>query len=352
MDEQKEKEEVMDYPLYDIVLGDGEDNGMFRVSIVNSPAIQEGFVYFSEEKETQKIALASEEKMQVIAPLLIPDMPILRKNDEYGYYYVKFSEETIKDIMYKYSRDGFFNQFNLEHEYETDAVTMLEIWMKETDMDKSDSYGFDLPIGTLFMKAQIESEELWSAIKDNEFNGFSIEIKAELRKLNNEQMSELKLGELLGEYKAKVDAELKSVRDDQDTLVELAQEAFAGVEDLRKAVEMIQEHIKSMEAMGEKEEEEENYSEDAELSEEVAEEAAPEEVAVEAETEEVAVEEAQTEEAVELSEEVAPEAAEEELFSDQGEPEVEQEAPARFISRTEGNFSSKIDEVLSKYLGR
>ena len=328
MDEQKEKEEVMDYPLYDIVLGDGEDNGMFRVSIVNSPAIQEGFVYFSEEKETQKIALASEEKMQVIAPLLIPDMPILRKNDEYGYYYVKFSEETIKDIMYKYSRDGFFNQFNLEHEYETDAVTMLEIWMKETDMDKSDSYGFDLPIGTLFMKAQIESEELWSAIKDNEFNGFSIEIKAELRKLNNEQMSELKLGELLGEYKAKVDAELKSVRDDQDTLVELAQDAFAGVEDLRKAVEMIQEHIKSMEEMGEKEEKEENYSVEEvaeELSEEVTEESAPEEVAVE---------EAQAEEAVELSEEVAPEAAEEELFSEQGEPEVEQEAPARFISRT------------------
>ena len=61
-------------------------------------------------------------------------------------------------------------------------------------------------------------------------------------------------------------------------------------------------------------------------------------------------------EAVELSEEVAPEvapeAAEEELFSEQGEPEVEAEAPARFISRTEGNFSSKIDEVLSKYLGR
>ena len=336
----------MDYPLYDIVLGDGEDNGMFRVSIVNSPAIQEGFVYFSEEKETQKIALASEEKMQVIAPLLIPDMPILRKNDEYGYYYVKFSEETIKDIMYKYSRDGFFNQFNLEHEYETDAVTMLEIWMKETDIDKSDSYGFDLPIGTLFMKAQIESEELWTAIKDNEFNGFSIEIKAELRKLNNEQMSELKLGELLGEYKAKVDAELKSVRDDQDTLVELAQDAFAGVEDLRKAVEMIQEHIKSMEEMGEKEEKEENYSVEEvaeELSEEVTEESAPEEVAVE---------EAQAEEAVELSEEVAPEAAEEELFSEQGEPEVEQEAPARFISRTEGNFSSKIDEVLSKYLGR
>ena len=339
----------MDYPLYDIVLGDGEDNGMFRVSIVNSPAIQEGFVYFSEEKETQKIALASEEKMQVIAPLLIPDMPILRKNDEYGYYYVKFSEETIKDIMYKYSRDGFFNQFNLEHEYETDAVTMLEIWMKETDMDKSDSYGFDLPIGTLFMKAQIESEELWSAIKDNEFNGFSIEIKAELRKLNNEQMSELKLGELLGEYKAKVDAELKAVRDDQDTLVELAQEAFAGVEDLRKAVEMIQEHIKSMEEMGEKEEEE-KYSEE-EATEEVAEELS-EEVTEESAPEEVAVEEAQTEEAVELSEEVAPEAAEEELFSEQGEPEVEEEAPARFINRTEGNFSSKIDEVLSKYLGR
>lgn len=339
----------MDYPLYDIVLGDGEDNGMFRVSIVNSPAIQEGFVYFSEDKETQKIALASEEKMQVIAPLLIPDMPILRKNDEYGYYYVKFSEETIKDIMYKYSRDGFFNKFNLEHEYETDAVTMLEIWMKETDMDKSDSYGFDLPIGTLFMKAQIESQGLWSAIKDNEFNGFSIEIKAELRKLNNEQMSELKLGELLGEYKAKVDAELKSVRDDQDTLVELSQEVFAGVEDLRKAVEMIQENIKAMELMGKKEEE--NYSEAEEVATEQPTEELSEEVAEESAPEEVSVEEAQPKEAVELSEEVAPEAAEAELFSEQGEPEVEEKAPARFITRTEGNFSSKIDEVLSKYLG-
>ena len=53
-----------------------------------------------------------------------------------------------KEIMYKYSKEGLFNAFGINHSYDTDEVVMLEVWMKEGEYDKSMNYGFDLPNGT------------------------------------------------------------------------------------------------------------------------------------------------------------------------------------------------------------
>ena len=348
----------MDLPLYDITLN-GEEQGMFKVSIVDKPAIMEGFLAFN--NDSIKFEAVSEEKKQVVGPLLIPDQPIYRRNEQFGEYYVRFSADTIEQILYKYSKDGFFNLFNLEHQYDTDAVVMLEMWIKESDIDKSDEYGFDLPVGTLFMKAQIEDESLWGAIKDKEFNGFSIEIKADIKKVE-EKMTEFQFGEAFGAYKADMNSEIISLKKEIETLKEdnlqlmetLMDENFAGVKDLKSAIEMIQKHIESMDMVKEEEEQkEEKYSETVEevqeeVSEQLAEEEAPAEEVAEEVAEEAVEEEAPVEE---VQEELSEEEAELALSAEQEEVAEQVEEPkALEFKQINKTKVSMIDSFFGKRL--
>jgi len=250
-------------PLFDISLEDIEQ-GMYKISLVDKPAIEENFIYFNEVKKIQMFS--NDEKKEVVGPIMIPNKEILRFNPEMGYYYVRFTKETIQEIMYKYSKEGLFNAFGVNHEHDTEDVVMLEVWMKESENDKSKDYGYDLPNGTVFVKAKIESDELFSAIKQGEINGFSIEIKADIKPTNNnEKMNEFSFAKELGKLEAqfeamaqKYEARIEALEAENNSLLEAVtsvEEKFGGVEDLKSAIEMIQQHIKSMGASQEDEKE-------------------------------------------------------------------------------------------------
>jgi len=292
-------------PLFDISLEDIAQ-GMYKISLVDKPAIEENFIYFN---EVERVAMfASDEKKEVVGPIMIPNKEILRFSPDMGYYYVRFTKETIEEIMYKYSKEGLFNAFGINHAYDTDEVVMLEVWMKESDNDKSKDYGYNLPNGTVFVKAKIESDELFTSIKNGDINGFSIEIKADIKPTNNEkQMNEFafakELGKLEAQFEAmanKYEARIEALENENNVLLEAVtsiEEKFGGVEDLKGAIEMIQKHIESMGASQEEEmsadgdqDDEEKMTEDKEnmyeATEEVAENIEEEFAAADAEVEE------------------------------------------------------------------
>ena len=252
-------------PLFDITLDDIEQ-GMYKISLVDKPAIEENFIYFNEVKKIQMFS--NDEKKEVVGPIMIPNKEILRFSPEMGYYYVRFTEETIRDIMYKYSKEGLFNAFGINHEHDTEDVVMLEVWMKESENDKSKDYGYELPNGTVFVKAKIESDELFSAIKEGEINGFSIEIKADIKPTNNKenQMNEFAFAKELGKLEAQIaantekfQARIESLEEENAQLLETVtnlDESFANVADLKSAIEMIQKHIDAMGNMAKDEDEE------------------------------------------------------------------------------------------------
>ena len=321
-------------PLFDISLEDIAQ-GMYKISLVDKPAIEENFIYFNEVERVQMFS--NDEKKEVVGPIMIPNKEILRFSPDMGYYYVRFTKETIEEIMYKYSKEGLFNAFGVNHSYDTDDVVMLEVWMKESDNDKSKDYGYDLPNGTVFVKAKIESDELFASIKSGEINGFSIEIKADIKPTNNnEQMNEFafakELGKLEAQFEAmmnKYEARIEALENENNVLLEAVtsfEDKFAGVEDLKSAIEMIQKHIESMteseEDMGvhedeEKEEmasnEEEEMTSDKEEESYEATEEVTEEVTEEFEATEEEVNETEVEEqfAAQQKEEETPETVEE-----------------------------------------
>lgn len=255
-------------PLFDISLEDIAQ-GMYKISLVDKPAIEEDFIHFNEVEKVQMFA--DEKKKEVVGPIMIPNKEILRFSPEMGYYYVRFTADTIQEIMYKYSKEGLFNAFGINHQNDTDDVVMLEVWTKESDNDKSVDYGYKLPNGTVFVKAKIESDELFTAIENGEINGFSIEIKADIKPTinNEEQMNEFSFGKELGKLEAqfetmtnKYEARIEALENENNSLLEAVtsfEDKFAGVSDLKEAIEMIQKHIASM---GESQEENSAVEED------------------------------------------------------------------------------------------
>ena len=264
--------EHKDLPLYDITLEDFE-LGMYKISLVDKPAIEENFIYFSKQSIEM---FASDEKREVVGPIMIPNKQILRQSAEHGFYYVRFTEETIRDIMYNYSKKGLFNEFGIQHNNDTNDVVMLEIWMKESENDKSMDYGFDLPNGTVFVKAKIESDELFNAIKDGEINGFSIEIKANIKPTKKEEMTEFSFAKELGKLEAQFEAmtekfqeRIEGLESENEILLSTLtsfEDKFAGVEELREAIKLIQKHIADMmgddKEMGKDDEEEMKHKPD------------------------------------------------------------------------------------------
>jgi len=265
-----------DLPLYDITLEDFEQ-GMYKISLVDKPAIEENFIYFNKTEVVEMFA--NDEKKEVVGPIMIPNKEILRFSPENGYYYVRFTEETIREIMYNYSKKGLFNEFGIHHEYDTQDVVLLEVWMKESDNDKSKDYGYDLPNGTVFVKTKIESDELFNAIKSGEVNGFSIEIQADIKPVNNkEEMTEFTFAKELGKLEAQFEsmaanyeAKINSLQEENAFLLEAMtsfENKFNGMEELKTALETIQKYIESSNAPKEEEEVPAEMSADADKDDE------------------------------------------------------------------------------------
>ena len=146
------------------------------ISLVSAPAIEQDFVFFGKEKSNLTLAKVDEEKRMLVSPALIPNKQIYRYDASTDSdYYVYFSKETVAQAAALYLKHNNHHKATYEHEDRVSGVLTIESWIKEGDKDKSTYYGFDLPIGTWFVKMKIENDELWDRIKSGELKGLSIE---------------------------------------------------------------------------------------------------------------------------------------------------------------------------------
>ena len=152
------------------------DMTISAISLVTSPAIEELFVFFNKQNEIVTLAKIDEEARCLVSPALIPEKRIVRfdkdTNEEYNVF---FTAETIKQCSELYLMSENNNTATEQHEKEVSGVHTVESWIKEGDQDKSNLFGFDLPIGTWFVKMKINNNDLWSKIKSKELRGLSIE---------------------------------------------------------------------------------------------------------------------------------------------------------------------------------
>ena len=159
-----------------VIADDSQELAIDAISLVNSPAIEQDFVFFGKEKNNLTFAKVDEEKRMLVSPALIPNKQIFRYDPNTdSEYYVYFSPETVRKASELYLKHNNHHKATYEHKDRVSGVLTVESWIKEGDSDKSKMYGYDLPNGTWFVKMKIENEDLWQKIKEGELKGLSIE---------------------------------------------------------------------------------------------------------------------------------------------------------------------------------
>jgi hypothetical protein len=166
----------MTIPVYQAQMPDGDWAGILNISLVDEPAMEVGFAKYSNESPIPNVKFDKEQKT-IVGAVIVPDKLIYREDSFGDPYYVTFGKDVIRDMARGMLTNGTQSSFSVHHADRLASwkVQCEEVWIKESQNDKSIDYGFDLPDGTLFMKAKVNDDGLWERIKEGEFNGFSME---------------------------------------------------------------------------------------------------------------------------------------------------------------------------------
>jgi len=150
-----------------------KEDGVFAVSLVESPAIEENWVALSSQGIELKVA--DEERRVVVGMALVPEKRIFRKmkGKEFNIY---FSKETISKTQELYMKNLNANNVTTEHERPIKGATVIESWIVEDSKnDKSNLYKLNAPEGAWCIMMKIYNDEEWDAVKSGDYKGFSIE---------------------------------------------------------------------------------------------------------------------------------------------------------------------------------
>jgi hypothetical protein len=154
---------------------DEDNEGVFAISLVDRPAIQENWIALSKNHKIEFKEVASKKNI-LVGAVLIPDMHIDRMGEDGEVFQVFFSGETITKTAHKFMKDGNQGNSTLQHKTKIEGVNVVETWLKE-DMvnDKSVMYGFDYPLNTWLVSISVDNQEIRNKILKGEIKGFSIE---------------------------------------------------------------------------------------------------------------------------------------------------------------------------------
>lgn len=191
---------------YEVIFNEQQTEGVYAISLVDSPAMESEFIALSKQEEI-KLKAIDEEKRILLGAVLIPNKPIYR-NQNGKEFNITFPEKTIQLTMENFFKKGYQNNSTLEHDEELklNDVTFVESWIKEDDVnDKSVKYGFNEPVGTWFASMKVNNDEVWNDyVKTGKVKGFSIDGFFDLEKVNLKSelnMSEVKNESLIDAFK-------------------------------------------------------------------------------------------------------------------------------------------------------
>ena len=164
---------MKDLQVIELTIKDELKEGVFAISFVDKPAIEESFIMLNALEVELKVI--DEAKREVIGLALVPNKKILRRKNDTEFY-IEFSEATIEKVQELYLKNLRANNVTIDHEEPVDGVSLIESWIVEdTKNDKSNIYGLNAVKGSWVVKMKIYNDEVYEGVKLGKFNGFSIE---------------------------------------------------------------------------------------------------------------------------------------------------------------------------------
>lgn len=215
-------------PLYKAVFPQ-EADGILRVSLVDRPAVESDFMFFSKAERVQTYSVADEEKRLVRGVILRADYPIYRIDPCIGEYYIMFDPKEIRELAERYLYDGRQNRVNVMHQANSEVagVNLRQIFIKDS-RNGIDPKGFEhIEEGSLFGEYHVTNDAVWEEVKKGTYKGFSVEIVGtidpEVFKAQTKQPNTMTIKGLFKKFLVK----LASVTTDKGILV------WDGEEDLK-----------------------------------------------------------------------------------------------------------------------
>lgn len=167
-------------PIFELIF-DGEAEGLTKIALVDDPAIgQKGYTFNAEKpsdtNNSYKFEVIDEEEGLILAPAMIPDLPIYRV-DERGEYFVVFSKSTIKGLVEKFASEKKTDQFNIMHKGDVvPGINVVQSFITSEKMGiKAPAQFENINEGAWFIVAKVSDKETFAKVKENGLIGFSIE---------------------------------------------------------------------------------------------------------------------------------------------------------------------------------
>ena len=187
-------------PVFEALLSD-EECGMIRISLVDAPAVLSGWQTF--KKAPQMYAVQDEEQRLVRGVVMRADFPIYRVDNKGGEYYIIYRADTIREMAEKYLAESRQNNVDTMHDgNEVDGVEMVQFFIKDSAKGINPEGFDDIADGSLFAEFHVTNDDVWAAIKDGTYQGFSLEgIFGFATEPNQQDIDEIVDG-LAGEFSA------------------------------------------------------------------------------------------------------------------------------------------------------
>lgn len=156
------------------IIDDG--TGMTAISLVDRPAVESDFLALAEQVAPAAFSIADEDQQLVWGVVARADFPIYRKDDRFGEYYVTYSADVIRRMAEKYLAEGRQNEVDLQHDGKmVEGVQLVQFVIKDTERGVVPAGFDDIKDGSLFAEFHITDPDIWAAVKDGTYNGFSLE---------------------------------------------------------------------------------------------------------------------------------------------------------------------------------
>jgi hypothetical protein len=181
----------------ELKIKDEAEDGVFAISLVESPAIEEDFVALS--KHEVELKVVDEDKRILVGFALVPEKRIYRmmKGKEFNIY---FSKDTVAKTAELFMKQLNLKNWTLEHEQKTEGISVIESWVVEDPkQDKSNLYNLKPEGGEWVIMTKVYNDEVWKEVKEGKYKGFSIEGMFDgFEQLQSKTDAEKVLEELLG----------------------------------------------------------------------------------------------------------------------------------------------------------
>ena len=147
-------------------------SGIIANSIVMNPAVRYEAYFYND----QKFLFADDLKYEIESVMMVPDM-LIPKRSPYGIVYNRFKREVVDKSLNYFMQSGKHNILSFEH-MDNHINDPSKVYLKsiyQVDEHTTNSKYVNLPEGTIIAVYKFVDTELYKALLENDFKGFSIE---------------------------------------------------------------------------------------------------------------------------------------------------------------------------------